>query len=283
MAPSASSPSAPTPPALSPTSLRALTFDVFGTCVDWHTSITARLWAAIAAKKQASASSLGPPIPPASQARLAALTVQDVSLFAQQWHRSYSSFTRSFVPGSTPWKDVDAHHRDSLADLLEKQWGLRAVFDDEEIEGLSKVWHYLEPWGDSKDGVRRLNEAGFVTASLSNGNKILLEDLCGYAGLEFAELISAEDFKAYKPNREAYLGACRMLGLEPRQVAMVAAHLEDLAAAREAGMRTVYVERPGEEEWKPDEERYVKAREWVDLWVAEGDGGFLEVARQLGV
>ena len=87
----------------------------------------------------------------------------------------------------------------------------------------------------------------------------------------------------YKPRSEVYLGACRLLGASgPGEVAMVAAHLGDLEAARGLGMRTVYVERRGEEEWGVEEERYKEARGWVDLWVGEGEGGFEEVARALG-
>lgn len=212
--------------------------------------------------------------------------------FTQQWHDSYSAFTRSFEPGRTPWKDVDAHHRDSLAALLAAH-GLAGAYDGGELQHLSRVWHRLRPWADAREGLRRLNggERGLVTATLSNGNRALLRDLNdgpqageGEGGLGFQRLLSAEDFGAYKPHPSTYLGAAAALGgLEPRQVAMVAAHLGDLAAARACGLRTIYVERPREEAWGPEEARYKEAREWVDLWVGEGEGGFVEVARRLGI
>ncbi|KAH6845032.1 HAD-like domain-containing protein [Chaetomium sp. MPI-CAGE-AT-0009] len=264
---------------LAPT-IKALTFDIFGTAVDWRTSITAALTTAATNKLR---SPTFPTLPKTTQSRLQSLTPQDWSAFAQHWRDAYSAFTRGFEPGTTPWKDVDTAHRESLSSLLDG-WGLAGVYDAEELDGLGRSWHFLAPWPDVVEGMRRLNgPGGFATASLSNGNTALLEDLNAHAQLGLGRLVSAEDFKAYKPSGEVYLGACRMLGLEPSQVAMVAAHLKDLAAARGYGMRTVYVERPGEEEWKADEERYVQAKEWVDVWVAEGEGGFKEVAKRLGV
>ncbi|KAK3301341.1 HAD-like domain-containing protein [Chaetomium fimeti] len=269
-----SSPHPFTPP------IKALTFDIFGTAVDWRTPITTALTTAATNKLTSPAFAT---LPKATQSRLQSLTPQDWSAFAQSWRDAYNTFTHSFEPGTTPWKDVDTLHRESLASLLEEEeWGLAGVYDDGELDALSRSWHFLTPWPDVAEGVRRLN-AGFATASLSNGNTALLEDLNEYARLGLGRLVSAEDFKEYKPSGKVYLGACRMLGLEPSQVAMVATHLTDLAAARGYGMRTVYVERPGEGEWKADEERYVQAREWVDVWVAEGEGGFEEVAKRLGV
>jgi len=290
----------PTPPNL--TDIKALTFDVFGTVVDWRASITSALRSAFASKLHHS-----PSLSPEAQAYLTSLTQpqsQPLADFAQAWRTSYGEFTRSFVPGTTPWKDIDTHHRDSLVSLLASpRFGLQdqdqneiVLFSPEEIENLSRAWHFLVPWPDSSEGIHRLNRK-YVTATLSNGNLSLLEDLNsqrtrqrdddgGQAqaqGLGFQKLISAEDFRAYKPNPAVYLGACEKLGLRPEEVAMVAAHLGDLAAARALGMRTVYVERREEEEWKEGEARFREARGWVDLWVAEGEGGFVEVARRLGV
>ncbi|KAK4033635.1 (S)-2-haloacid dehalogenase 4A [Parachaetomium inaequale] len=275
----------PSPPPLAEapdTAIQALTFDLFGTAVDWRTSITTALTKAATTKLTSPSFAL---LPPATQSRLQSLTPKDWSLFASSWRAAYSTFTRTFVPGTTPWQTVDALHRASLASLL-SDWGLADVYSPAELDALSNAWHFLDPWPDVVEGMRRLNSSSrrrFVTASLSNGNTALLADLDAHARLGLGRLISAEDFEMYKPRGEVYRGACAMLGLEPARVALVAAHLRDLAGARACGMRTVYVERPGEEEWAVDEERYAQAREWVDVWVAEGEGGFKEVARRLGV
>ena len=88
----------------------------------------------------------------------------------------------------------------------------------------------------------------------------------------------------YKPSPRVYLGAAEKLQLPPSQCAMVAAHLNDLKAAKENGLQTIYVERPGEEDW--DEEQVEQARRegWVDLWIgSDGNRGFITVAEKLGV
>ncbi|KXX73883.1 (S)-2-haloacid dehalogenase 4A [Madurella mycetomatis] len=260
--------------------IKAFTFDIFGTVVDWRTSITTALVTA-AARKLTSPSF--PLLPRETQSRLQSLTAEDWSRFAQEWRDAYGDFTRGFEPEVTAWKDVDAHHRDSLVSLLVR-WRLAGVYGAEEIAALSGAWHSLGPWPDSARGIRALSgRGGRVVAALSNGNRALLADLDRHGRLGFDRLISAEDFKAYKPHRDVYLGACRILGVEPAEVAMVAAHLGDLAGARAAGMRTVYVQRPGEKGEDEDEERHVQAKQWVDLWVAQGEGGIEEVARRLGV
>lgn len=263
--------------------IKALTFDVFGTCVDWRASVIEALEEAARNKLEETDSESSPAssLPADLHSRLQSLTRQDWEKFAQEWRTSYGQFTSGFVPGETEWKDIDTHHRDSLLSLLDN-WQLSGVYSAEEVEQLSKIWHFLKPWADASEGIHVLGKR-LVVSTLSNGNRLLLADLDKFGNLGFQRLISAEDFKAYKPNPATYLGACRMLGLEPGQVAMVAAHLGDLEAARSHGMATVYVERSQEEEWKPDKEQYQEARRWVDMWVSEGEDGFIEVARRLGL
>ncbi|KAL8305928.1 hypothetical protein RB597_003417 [Gaeumannomyces tritici] len=232
--------------------IKALTFDVFGTVVDWRTSIEAALTHALAAKV---ASPVFPTLPPALQARareLLATTDGGAGTggmtsprqpptpttwpagFAAQWRASYGAFTRGFEPGVTPWRD------------------------------------------------RLGGRGGLVAATLSNGNRSLLRDLDAHGALGFDRLLSSEDFGAYKPHPSTYLGAAGALGLRPDQVAMVAAHLKDLVGARACGLRTIYVERLGEEEWDEHDDRYKDAREWVDIWIPLDSDGFLELARRLG-
>jgi 2-haloacid dehalogenase len=254
---------------------RALAFDVFGTVVDWRETVTATLMSSAAAKT--SSSSRSAELPPAIRLRLSQLTDLDWARFAQDWRDSYKHFVASFVPGETPWRDIDAHHLLSLRALLES-WGLAGLYTDDEVAELSLVWHALTPWADSATGLRLLNTR-FVTSTLSNGNLSLLADLAAHGGLGFARLQSAEDFHAYKPHASVYLGAAAALGMEPREVAMVAAHLKDLKAARACGYRTIYVEREGEEDW----EEYEEARGWVDVWVTKGEEGLVEVARRFGI
>lgn len=121
------------------------------------------------------------------------------------------------------------------------------------------------------------------TCTLSNGNLSLLGDLRTHSTIPFTHLFSAELFGTYKPSPRVYLGAAEKLSLPPDQCAMVAAHLNDLRAAKDNGLKTIYVERPGEEEWDADEVE--KARGWVDLWISTGqeNKGFITVAEKLGI
>ena len=66
------------------------------------------------------------------------------------------------------------------------------------------------------------------------------------AGLPWDCILSAEVFRAYKPDPATYLGVARVFDLPPGQVMLVAAHHDDLAGARACGLRTAYVERPFE-------------------------------------
>lgn len=263
--------------------VKALTFDVFGTVVDWRTSVEDALLSALAAKL---ASPDFQSLPPGLQQRARALADPHAAdwapTFAQQWRDAYSSFTRSFRAGETPWKDIDAHHHDSLVELLDK-WELSGLYTPAEVRELSLAWHRLQPWPDASEGLAALQALGLVTATLSNGNTALLTDLDAYGALGFDKIISAEDFKAYKPDPSTYLGAADKIGVRPGEVAMVAAHLGDLDTARSNGLRTIYVERAQEEGWGVEEARYLAAKEWVDLWVGvDASGGFVEVARRLG-
>ncbi|KAH6609493.1 haloacid dehalogenase [Trichoderma cornu-damae] len=254
-------------------SVKALLFDVFGTVVDWRSSVTDE----ISLRTFRKLSSDG--LVPALKTRLEGLGQPDWDRFIQEWRDSYIAFTRRFDPKTDAWKSVDQHHRDSLVELLEK-WDLKGLFTEAEIESLSLVWHRLSPWPDSPDGLAALSRR-YTTGTLSNGNASLLRDLSDFGNLPFHEIFSAETFKVYKPDPATYLGAVRALGLQPEEVALVATHLGDLHAARGCGLRTIYVERDGEEAWGREEERYEEAKTWVDLWVTEAESGLLAVAEKL--
>ena len=151
-----------------------------------------------------------------------------------------------------------------------------SLWDEQQIRKLSLVWHRLDPWPDTVRGIQELNRL-FWTCTLSNGNLSLLHDMVQYAGMEFTHVFSAEMFKSYKPSPAVYLGAAEKLGLEPGECCMVAAHLDDLKAAKSNGFRTIYVERSREE-------RHPELRDegFVDVWVREDDEGFVTVAEKLG-
>jgi 2-haloacid dehalogenase len=113
----------------------------------------------------------------------------------------------------------------------------------------------------------------------------LLSDLRDHGNMNFTHVLSAEMFGSYKPSPKVYLGAVEKLGLQPRECAMVAAHLGDLRAAKDLGLQAIYVERPGEEDWTSEEAEKARREGWVDLWVSQetGSRGFVTVAEKLGV
>ncbi|KAI9740834.1 MAG: hypothetical protein M1818_004439 [Claussenomyces sp. TS43310] len=258
---------------------KALTFDVFGTVVNWRKTVTETLVSSAQAKVDSSSRSAE--LPPQIRRRVAELTPESWGEFAQQWRNTYKTFVRGYDPDTDAWRDVDAHHLLSLQQLL-RQWGLEGLYAESEVEDLSKVWHVLEPWPDAASGLQRLGRR-FITSTLSNGNQSLLKDLDEHGKLAFRMLQSSADFKAYKPHPTVYLGAARAMRVQPGEIAMVAAHLNDLKAAREQGFRTIFVERPAEEEWSPGQEEYEDAKTWVDMWVSESENGFEEVARRFGL
>lgn len=254
---------------------RSLTFKQ----ADWRSTVVSTLIRSAAAKT--SSSSRSAELSLEVRQRLSELNDDDWAQFAQEWRNSYKKYVSSFNPGRDEFKDIDTHHHESLISLISK-WNLEDLYTKDEIQELSLVWHFLDPWKDSSAGLQKLGTK-FLTSTLSNGNQSLLKDLDKHGSLGFRKLQSSADFKAYKPHPSVYKGAATAMGLEPGQVAMVAAHLSDLKAARGCGFKTVYVEREREEDWKTGSEQYEDAKDWVDMWVTKEEDGFLEVARRFGV
>jgi len=199
--------------------VRALVFDVFGTVVDWRSAIV-RDGRALAAVK--------------------ALAV-DWEAFADAWRAGYQPAMQRVRSGEVGWTTIDRLHREILESLLPR-FGLSNL-DDRERDALNRVWHRLDPWPDVVAGLSRLKRR-YTIATLSNGNVSLLVDMARRAGLPWDTVLSAELFGHYKPDREVYLGAARVLDVAPHELVMVAAHPSDLAAAAIAGLRTAYVPRP---------------------------------------
>jgi 2-haloacid dehalogenase len=132
-----------------------------------------------------------------------------------------------------------------ILDELFMEFRMMPAMSEEEKDHWNRVWHRLKPWPDSVAGLTRLKKK-FTIAPLSNGNVALLTDMAKNAGLPWDLILSAELAKHYKPDREVYMTAVELLGLQPGQVMMVAAHINDLNAARSFGLRTGFVHRPNE-------------------------------------
>jgi 2-haloacid dehalogenase len=199
-------------------SVRALAFDVFGTVVDWRSSLINEL----------------------GQFGQNRGLQQDWGAFADNWRAGYAPAMDRVRRGDLPWTRIDDLHRMILDDLLRSA---AITVSDDDVDHLNRAWHRLNPWPDSVGGLTRLKEK-FVITTLSNGNMSLLTNMAKRAGLPWDCVISAELFHHYKPDREAYLGCADLLGVRPDQLMLVAAHPGDLRAARAAGLKTGYVARP---------------------------------------
>ena len=227
-----------------PVGVKALAFDIFGTVVDWRSSIIE--------EGRALGARLGVP----------EWQALDWPAFADAWRAGYQPAMQQVRSGELPWTDIDGLHRRILDGLLAER-GL--VLDEAQTQHFNRVWHRLQPWPDSVAGLQRL-KAGFTISTLSNGNMALLVNMAKHAGLPWDVVLSAELFAHYKPDPEVYLGAARMLGLAPTATMMVAAHPSDLRAAAACGLCTAYVPRPLErgpggpmEAWQEGEFDFVAA------------------------
>src|SRR4051794_12698703 len=180
------------------TDVKALVFDVFGTVVDWRSSLIDDFtnWAATRG-----------------------VTADWVAL-VDAWRGAYmASMDEVRKHPERGYVILDVLHRRSLEKLV-AQFAISGLADAD-LHYLTMGWHRLHPWPDSVSGLTRL-KSKFIIAPLSNGNVALLTNMAKNAGLPWDLVLSAELFEHYKPDREIYLGAARLLGLKPAQVMMVA-------------------------------------------------------------
>jgi 2-haloacid dehalogenase len=232
--------------------VKAILFDTFGTVVDWRSSLINEFT-------------------PWGEAR--GLKVDWVA-FADAWRSAYAPSMDRVRKGELPWTILDVLHRQSL-DRLVGEFGITGL-SEAELDHMNRVWHRLHPWPDSVAGLTRL-KTRHIIAPLSNGNVALLVNLAKFAGLPWDMVFGSEIAHHYKPDPEVYLGACAMLGLQPGQVMMAAAHNYDLGAARALGLRTGFFARPTE--YGPNQTKDVKATSDWDVIATDIE----DLARQMGV
>jgi 2-haloacid dehalogenase len=201
--------------------VQALLFDVFGTVVDWR--------GGVARESEAFLARYAPGVAPAA--------------FADAWRRRYSPAMEEVRSGRRPFVRLDVLHLENLGATL-SEFGIDpTMIAASELEALNLAWRKLDPWPDSVAGLMRLRRR-FIIAPLSNGNIRLMLDLAKRAGLPWDAILGAEIAQAYKPSPESYLRNAEALMLKPENVCLVAAHNDDLKAARACGFRTAFIPRP---------------------------------------
>lgn len=232
--------------------VKAICFDVFGTVVDYRSSIIkeGERW---------------------NQTKN--LTI-NWAKFVDKWRGRYRPNITRVLNGDLPWMNLDSLHKMVLHELLEEFEV--ANLSEEEINQLNECWHRLEPWEDSVPGLNRLKKK-FILSPLSNGNIALQTRLAKYSRLPWDVILSPELIKSYKPDKNVYLMAAELLALKPEEILMVAAHQYDLQAAKKLGMKTAYILRPLEygsnsiPDLRPTESYDIIGNDIIDL------------AKQLGV
>lgn len=201
--------------------VEALVFDVFGTVVDWRGSIV-RQGRAFSARTGVAV---------------------DWPAMADRWRAGYRPTMDRIARGEMPWTRFHDFNRALLEDLV-REFGIRGL-KRRDLDELNDCWRRLDPWPDVVRGLKRL-KTRFVIGTLSNGDIRTMVDIAKHAGLPWDVVFSSENFRRFKPDPQVYLGAAALLGVKPDRVALVAAHKNDLRAARANGLRTAFVERAKE-------------------------------------
>jgi 2-haloacid dehalogenase len=227
---------------------RILAFDIFGTVVDWHGSIA----------REVDAMHLG-------------VSGGD---FALAWRAGYRPAMQRVMSGELGWTLIDDLHRMILDGVLQ-QFRIADRLYEAQKKHLNKIWHRLDAWPDSVEGLRRL-KSRFTICTLSNGNIGLLANMAKRAGLPWDCILSAEVFRAYKPDPATYLGVARVFDVAPQEVMLVAAHPDDLTGARACGLSTAYIERPLE--FGPSQPKDISPRAEDDLHATS----LMDLADRLG-
>lgn len=196
---------------------KVIAFDIFGTVVDWHGSISEEV------------QKLKLPV--------------DANAFATAWRKGYQPAMARVRSGDLPWTKIDDLHR-MILDKILVDFAITHLSESEK-QHLNLVWHRLNPWPDTVRGLTLL-KSKFTIVTLSNGNLGLLANMAKNASLPWDLILSAEVFRHYKPDPETYLGVAEIFDLPPHDVMLAAAHKDDLLAAHQCGLQTAFIERPFE-------------------------------------
>ena len=112
--------------------VKALTFDVFGTVVNWRDSIAREAKAFLEPKGYD----------------------KDWHVFADNWRERYQPAMAKVRSGERPWAKLDDLHRENLVELL-KESGISGL-NEADINHLNRAWHRLDGWPDTVEGLTRL-------------------------------------------------------------------------------------------------------------------------------
>jgi 2-haloacid dehalogenase len=204
--------------------VKAFVFDVFGTVVDWRGGVAREAAPFLQRYGKAGARA---------------------EAFADAWRARYVPAMKKVRSGERPFVRLDVLHRENLADILPEFCADPHAVPSDVLDELNLAWHRLDPWPDSVAGLTRL-KARHIIAPASNGNIRLMVDMAKRGGLPWDAILGAEVAQSFKPNPEVYVRTVEALMMQPEEVCFVAAHNDDLKAARACGLRTAFIARPYE-------------------------------------
>ena len=105
----------------------------------------------------------------------------------------------------------------------------------------------LPPHPDVVEGMERLSKAGFAMITLTNGSSEVASAQVKNAGIDayLERTVSVDEVKRFKPDRVTYQHAADVMGVDIKDMVLIAAHDWDCAGALAAGAQSVFVKRPG--------------------------------------
>lgn len=178
--------------------IKAMTFDIQGTMVDYYRPFT-RISTALGTRKGLHLNWSG---------------------FLVDWNAAAVSIVLAIVAAERPWIPPGQLFRDALEKVLTAR-GLESRFDDADRRELMSVWSQMEPWHDSADGLGRLKRK-FTVAALSNAGMAGVIAIAKHGKLPFDAVLTGELVRAYKPSPDVYRAASTYLGFQPGEIMMVA-------------------------------------------------------------
>ncbi|KAL8942160.1 MAG: hypothetical protein Q9216_001807 [Gyalolechia sp. 2 TL-2023] len=230
--------------------IKAIFFDFMGTCLDWHSGVIEIL--------------------PQS------ISKSDRSKLALEWRHDYFDANAARLAANEPPEDIDVTLRNTLLALLKKHPEHEPSFDEFTKQQCVTAWHSMPAWPDVPPAIQQLQAAGYETFVFANGTTRLQLDLCRSSGLRFNMLFSSELLGVYKPAPESYRRTLELVGVEPDESVMVAAHAYDVRGAKAAGMRTVYVHR-----WTDDIREDMQVVECENDYFLEAMTGLVDIIKRL--
>jgi len=193
--------------------IRAITFDVYGTLVDWEAGI--RAWAKKLLERKGS------------------------DLAPEEFYDKWEVHQFALL---TPYRG----YRDIAARAVERVLrDLKLPVEPDDGPSLADAIPSWRPFPDTSEALRRLGQK-YKIGVISNMDNIVLFETIARLGAPVHFRTSAEDAKAYKPDRAPFELALSCLGMAAGEVLHAGFGWKyDLPPAKQLGMQTAFINRSG--------------------------------------